>query len=77
MGRRRETRYPARVSVYMTEERRDALKAAAERYGIAPGLLARWAFEAGYPKVRDRLRARQRKEEGKGAERDRRDRDGG
>ena len=59
----RERRNPVRRSVNVSEETEAALQAAAERYGIAPGVLARWAIEAGLPSVRDRLRKQRRKAE--------------
>jgi len=49
----RERRYPARLALSIST----ALDAAAECYGI----LGRWAFEAGYGKVRERLRKQARK----------------
>ena len=57
----RERRYPARMTVSMSAETRAAIDAAVTRYGIAPGVLARWAIEAGLPVVRHRLRERLRK----------------
>ena len=63
---RRERRYPARLSVAVSEETKAALDAASERYGIAAGVLARWAIEAGLPSVRDRERKRKRNSERNG-----------
>ena len=57
----RERRYTARMTISMSAETRAAIDAAAKRYNIAPGVLARWAIEAGLPTVRDRLRKRTRK----------------
>ncbi len=59
----RERRNPVRRSVNVSKETEAALQAAAERYGIAPGVLARWAIETGLPAVRDRLRKQGRKAE--------------
>jgi len=53
----RERRYPARLALSISA----ALDADAERYGIAPGILGRWVFEAEYGKVRERLRKQARK----------------
>ena len=61
---RRETRFPARMSVSLSVETRAALDAAAERYQIAAGVLARWAIESGLPAVRKRLQKRQRNADG-------------
>ena len=53
---RREIRYPERLSLNLSVEQMRSLRAASERYKISPAVLAREAIEAGWPRVRDRLR---------------------
>lgn len=65
---RRERRYSERVTISVSPEMKASLQAASERYGIAAGVLGRWALEAGLPVVRDRVRKQQRKTEQSGGE---------
>lgn len=59
---RREVRYPNRLNLAVSAETKAALDQLSRRHGIAPGVLGRWAIEAGIPKVGDRLRKSARSE---------------
>lgn len=58
---KRETRYPHRMMLSLSDSQKAALTALSERTQTAPAVLARWAVEAGLPIVRDRERKRARK----------------
>ena len=59
-GLRRESVFPARVSVSLTEATRLKLDTAAHEFGVTPGTLARWALTEGL----DRAIAAERKRRG-------------
>ena len=59
-ARRRESLYPARLSVNLTQEQAADLEREAEREQIAVGVLLREAFTSGWPRVLDRRRKARR-----------------
>ena len=58
--RRRESRYPSRLSVNLTREQAAELEREAEREQVAVGVLLREAFVSGWPRVLDRRRKARR-----------------
>ena len=64
--RRRSSHYPARLVVYLPAPLRAALDRDAERDGVAVGVLAREALEAGWPRVQERHRKARRTGAGTG-----------
>ena len=61
LGRGR--RHPERQSVWLSTETASKLREASERYGLAPGVIAREAIEAGLKAVLERYRSRARARE--------------
>lgn len=59
---RRETLYPARLSLSVSAETRASIDTISKRYSVAPSVIARWAVEAGIDKARERARRRARSE---------------
>ena len=59
----RGSRYPVQRTVSVSTETDAALREASERYGLAPGVIAREAIEAGLKSVLERYRSRSRAKE--------------
>ena len=64
--RRRESRYPVRLSVNVTRDLAGEIEREAERDSVAAGVLVREAVTAGWARVQERRRKARRKRGGNG-----------